>query len=149
MPERNYRAIYEWPEALLPHHVQTFLCKNGYQVYRKLKWRNNTVDASGVEIMIDGRWVTMGVTDYDSKSKTRGRVFLHAFVQGPPQLVEEGCRLVAWARDEIMAEREYNRTVEASPGSQAPRREDRSSSSSEVYVPSFDSGNDSDRLPEF
>ena len=125
----NYRAIKIWPENIFARDIRRFLiCRKGFlprDVILTPKFQQNRYDVSALEFMIDGRKVTMGVTDYDSNTKRRARRHLHAFVQGTPKVLLKAFKMICEGRDAIMGER-------ADRG--ARDRCDRSSSSHEAYV---------------
>ena len=126
-----YRATDSWPGNLFADEIRLFLIKSNRflpcEVIRTSKFSHNCYDPWALEIKIDGRMLTMGVTDYDSKTKRRGSAHVHAFVQGSPDLVPKGMKLVYEARDHIMAERRLG-------GAADPWIGRWSSSSHEVYV---------------
>ena len=127
----SYGATDSWPENLFVDEIRLFLINSKRflpcDVMQTAKFAHNCYDPWALEIKIDGRMLTMGVTNYDSKTKTRGPAHVHAFVQGSPDLVPKGLKLVYEARDHIMAERRLG-------GAADPWIGGRSSSSHEVYV---------------
>ena len=127
----SYASTESWPENVFAHDVRSFLINSkGFlacEVIFTSKFRYNCYDPWALELKIDGQKLTMGVTNYDSKTKSRGSEHVHAFVQGSPGLVPKGLVLVREARDHIIAERGLGGAADPWLGS-------RSSSSDEVYV---------------